>query len=60
MFRAHDSNVDPVVPAYEMTLERTLPEDWRKAALIGRVMLPDKGPSVVSVDPDCGVIEITN
>lgn len=50
----------PVVPADKMTVEHTLPSDWKDATLVGRVMLPNVGPAVVYVNSDGNVIDITN
>jgi fumarylacetoacetate (FAA) hydrolase family protein len=44
----------------EISTEGALPADWRVAALVGRVWRPDvDGPSVVRVDPDGTVVDIT-
>ena len=41
------------------TAEHSLPEDWRDAALAGRVWRPELGgPSVVAIRAD-GVVDIT-
>ena len=49
-----------LVPMSELTLERTLPVDWRKASLVGRVMLPGVGPSVVIVDPNGDLLDVSH
>jgi fumarylacetoacetate (FAA) hydrolase family protein len=53
------TNTLPKVPASEMTIERTLPEDWERATIIGRVMLPNEGPTVVLIDSKGDVIDIS-
>jgi fumarylacetoacetate (FAA) hydrolase family protein len=47
------------VPAEKLTAQATLPEDWKNATLVGRVMRPDAGPSLVYVNSEGFVIDIS-
>ena len=50
--------IEHKVPSKHLTVEATLPEDWKQATLVGRVMTKD-GPSVVYVKEDGNVVDIT-
>jgi fumarylacetoacetate (FAA) hydrolase family protein len=45
--------------ALELTARATLPQDGAAGALVGRVMRPGLGPSVVAVRPE-GVVDVTS
>lgn len=47
------------IPSHLMTAQETMPADWQEGIFVGRVERPGMGPSVVALDSDGTVIDIT-
>src|ERR1700691_3876125 len=48
------------VPLKQMSVQATLPADWKEGTFIGRVWRPDvKGPSIVTLGQDGYLYDIT-
>ena len=46
------------IPADKMSVDNTLPEDWKEGTFVGRVMLPE-GPAVVRLEANGHLTDIT-